>query len=99
MSEALRLFLVEDNEDHAFLIRKTLERAGHEVTACRTAADALIVLSHNTFNLVILDHHLTDMSGLDLLQTLQREGIATPVLYITGYGSEHLATKILQLGA
>ena len=44
MTEALRLFLIEDDDDIALLIRKSLERAGHQVTRCRTAADALIVL-------------------------------------------------------
>jgi PAS domain S-box-containing protein len=99
MLDALHLFLVEDEDDIAFVIRKNLERAGHEVTTCRTAADALIVLGHTAFNLVILDQELPDMKGLDLLRTLQRDGIATPVLIITAYGNEHLATQALQAGA
>jgi PAS domain S-box-containing protein len=99
MAEALRLFLVEDDDDIALLIRKSLERAGHTVTGCRTAADALIVLGHSTFNLVLLDQRLPDMAGLDLLQTLNREGITTPVLMVTGYGDEQLATQVLRAGA
>lgn len=99
MSEPLQLFLIEDEEDYAYLMRKSLERAGHGVTVCRTAADALIVLGHKTFNLVILDQRLPDMEGLDLLQTLNREGITTPVLMVTGYGDEDLATQVLRAGA
>ncbi len=100
MSEAYQLFLVEDNDDVALLMRKSLERAGHVVTTCRTAADALIVLSHNNnFNLVLLDQRLPDMPGLDLLTTLKEEGITTPVLMVTGYGDEHLATQVLRAGA
>lgn len=99
MSESLKLFLVEDEEDFAFLMRKSLERAGHVVTVCRTAADALIVLGHSVFNLVILDHKLPDMHGLELLQMLNREGISTPVLMVTGFGDEQLATQVLRTGA
>jgi PAS domain S-box-containing protein len=99
MAEPLRLFLVEDNDDFSYLMRKTLERAGHLVTVCRTAADALIVLTHSQFNLVILDQRLPDMEGLELLQNLAREGINTPVLMVTGYGDEHLATQVLHAGA
>jgi PAS domain S-box-containing protein len=91
--------LVEDDDDDAFLMRKSLERAGHEVTVCRTAADALIVLGHSQFNLVVLDQKLPDMSGLELLQTLNREGINTPVLMVTMHGDEHLATQVLRAGA
>src|SRR5205823_800118 len=94
MTEALRLFLIEDDENVALLIRKTLERAGHHVTACRTAADALIVLGHSNFHLVLLDQVLPDMPGLDLLQAMNREGITTPVLMVTAFGTEQLATQV-----
>jgi two-component system cell cycle sensor histidine kinase/response regulator CckA len=99
MTDALRLFLIEDDDDVALLIRKHLERAGHHVTRCRTAADALIVLGHTSFDLVLLDHKLPDTSGFDLLTTLAREGIAVPVLMVTGVGDEQLATRVLRAGA
>src|SRR6266545_1575161 len=98
MSEALRLFLVENEDDIALLIRKHLERAGHHVVGCRTAADALIVLGHSHYDLVLLDHDLPDMPGLDLLQTLNRDGITTPVLIVTGVGTEQLAPQYLRAG-
>src|SRR5579871_4734925 len=96
MEDVLRLFLIEDEEEIAFLIRKHLERARHQVTRCRTGADALIVLTNSTFDLVILDNHLPDMTGLDLLQRLRREGIALPVVMITAYGDERLAIKVFR---
>jgi PAS domain S-box-containing protein len=96
--EPLRLFIVEDDDDVALLIRKALERAGHQVTSCRTAADALIVLSQDNFDLVLLDQRLPDMAGLDLLRTLGREGISVPVLMVTAYGDEQLATEVLRAG-
>jgi two-component system, cell cycle sensor histidine kinase and response regulator CckA len=95
MSDPLRLFLIEDDEEHAFLMRKHLERAGHHVITCRTAADALIVLGHSTFDLVILDHDLTDMKGFDLLDALKRDGISTSVVVITQWGDEKLAAQYL----
>jgi PAS domain S-box-containing protein len=99
MADRLRLFLIEDDDDVALLIRRGLERAGHDVTRCRCAADALIVLGNASFDLVLLDQRLPDMSGLELLHTLTREGIAVPVLMVTGAGDEHLATRVLRAGA
>lgn len=99
MTDTLRLFLVEDDDDFALLIRKGLERVGHEVTRCRSAADALIVLGHATFDLVLLDQRLPDMPGLDLLMALAREGILAPVLMVTAYGDEQLAARVLRAGA
>ena len=69
------------------------------MTCCRSAADAVIVLSHNTFDLVLLDQQLPDMTGLDLLRTLAREGIAVPVLMVTAHGDEQLAAMVFRAGA
>ena len=100
MTDALRLFLIEDDPDVALLIRKHLERDRHQVTSCRTAADALIVLGNTAFDLVLLDQNLPDMSGIDLLRTLAREGVAVPVLMVTVEGNDaHLAASVLRAGA
>jgi PAS domain S-box-containing protein len=95
----LRLFLVEDNDDIAFVTRLCLERAGHEVTVCHNGAEALIVLGHSTFDLVILDYILQDMKGSELLARLRQEGVRTPVLVITAYGDQQLASQLLRDGA
>jgi PAS domain S-box-containing protein len=99
VSDSLRLFLVEDDEDIAFLVRKSLQKAGHQVTHCRYAADALIVLGQSTFDLVLLDQLLPDMEGLDLLHRFNSEGIVVPVLMITGRDEALFATRVLKAGA
>jgi hypothetical protein len=95
----LKLFLIEDDDDIALLIRKSLERSQHQVMRCRTAADALIVLAQTSFDVVLLDQMLPDMEGLELLQQLTREGISVPVLMVTGAGNERLAARVLRAGA
>src|SRR5262249_17962523 len=99
MSDALRLFLIEDDDDIALLIRKSLERVGHQLTRCRSAADALIVLGQHSFDLVLLDHVLPDMTGLALLRRLVVEGVQGPVLMVPAWGDEPLATRVLHAGA
>ncbi len=99
MNESLRLFVIEDDPDAALLIRRHLERAGHTVTPCRTGADALIVLRHATFDLVLLDQRLSDMSGLEFLHVLGREGISVPVLIVTRDKEAESATRVLRAGA
>jgi two-component system cell cycle sensor histidine kinase/response regulator CckA len=102
MADGLRLFLVEDDENIVYIMRRCLEKAGHQVHSCRTGADALIVLSHERFDLVLLDYWLgsePEMSGLDLLRAMHAEGIAVPVLMITGEGNERIATEALRAGA
>ncbi len=99
MTDSLRLFLIEDDPDEALVIRKNLERAGHQVTCCRTGADAQIVLGQADFDLVILDQGLPDMDGLDLLALLTREGVSVPVLMVTGHKTVEMARRALLAGA
>src|SRR5947208_7046258 len=99
MSEPLRLFLVEDDDDLAFITRLCLERAGHEVTVCHSGTDALIVLGQVPYDLVVLDYFLEDMKGSELLHRLRQDGIRTPVLMITAYGDQQLAAQVLREGA
>jgi PAS domain S-box-containing protein len=98
MNESLRLFLLEEDDEIALLIRKALERAGQAVTRCRSAADALIVLGHGAFDLVLVGPRLPDMTGIELLQALAREGISVPCVMIAG-GDEQLAARALRAGA
>jgi PAS domain S-box-containing protein len=99
MAEPLKLFLVEDDEAVAFVVRKHLERAGFEVAGCRTGTDAQIVLGSKPFDVILLDYKLPDMFGLDLIQALAREGNTTPVVLLTGVGSEQVAANALMGGA
>jgi PAS domain S-box-containing protein len=99
MSESLRLFVIEEDPEAALLIRRHLERAGHRVSPCRTGTDALLVLGHTPFDLVLLDLRLPDMSGLDFLHHLAREGISVPVLIVTRDTDAQTATRFLRAGA
>ncbi len=99
MTDRLSLFLIEDDDDIALLVRKSLQRAGHQITRCRTGADALTVLGHATFDLVLVDQCLPDLPGIELLAALTRARIVVPVLMVTAHGDEHLATRVLQAGA
>lgn len=98
MKNPLCLFVLEDDDDIALLLQMSLERAGHEVTRCRTAADALIVLEHGTYDLIVLDQRLPDMEGMELVERLSRENVSLPILMVTAHGDEELATNALQAG-
>jgi PAS domain S-box-containing protein len=99
MTEKLDLFLIEDDDDVALLMQRCLERTGHEVKRCRTAAGAIIVLAQSRFDLVLLDRGLPDMeNGEDLLEHMARENIHVPVLMVTGRGDEQLAARVLRGG-
>jgi DNA-binding NtrC family response regulator len=69
------------------------------VTVCATAEAALTALGSSCFDLITLDQMLPDMTGLDFLRILNREGITTPVIMVTPYAAEDLAAQALRDGA
>jgi diguanylate cyclase len=99
MSQSLRLLLVEGDDDMAFLMRKSLERAGHQVMTCATAADAVFAVRHGNFDLITLDQRLPDACGVDLLKALRREGIQTPAIMVTSHNDPALVSQALRAGA
>ena len=97
-----RILLVDDNVDHLFLARRGLEATLHcDVVTASTGAEALrlVQTSQTPFDAILLDNGLPDRSGLDVLAHLRADGVLTPVIIITGQGSEQIAIEALRRGA
>lgn len=79
----MRVLMVEDNVELVDLLAKALARAGLEVDAVRTVADAEISLRTVTYAAVVLDLGLPDADGLTLLDQMRRRRDQTPVLILS----------------
>lgn len=78
-----QILVVEDETEIRELISLLLLRQGHRVQQCSSAFEAQ-KLTHNSFDLIILDWMMPQMSGLDLLKNLSSdENFKTPVLMVT----------------
>jgi len=81
--QAVRLLLVEDDEQLGAGIRKALMRDGDHVDWLTDGAQALSAIRSENFELIILDLQLPGKDGISVLQSMRREGIDTPVLIMT----------------
>ena len=97
-----RILLVEDNNHDRLAFGRAFKRSSLscEITECTRAEEALERLRGCTssFDLVVVDHGLPGMSGLDLCKELLDEGICLPLVILTGRGSEGLAIEALKAG-
>ena len=102
ISSPLRILLVEDDEHDRLSFRRAFQKGqvACEITEYVRAEDALEKLRVETssFDLVVVDHDLPGMSGLDLCKELLNEGIPLPLVILTGKGSEALAVEALKAG-
>jgi DNA-binding response OmpR family regulator len=94
-----RILLVEDEPKMQRGLRDNLEFEGHEVTVQGDGSSGLQTLLHESFDLVILDVMLPQMSGFDVVRKSREKGIRTPILMLTAKGEEIDKVLGLELGA
>jgi len=91
------LLLVDDDASVLRAIGDYFERVGYEVWRDGTGEQAIDTFHRVRPDVVLLDLHLPDASGLAVLERLRREGAA--VILLTGQGDIETAVKAMQLGA
>ena len=101
-SSPLRILLVEDDEHDIVVFRLAFQKSqvACEITEYIRAEEALERLraDASSFDLVVIDHGLPGMSGVDLCKVLLDEKTPLPLVILTGRGSEQLAVEALQAG-
>lgn len=93
------ILIVEDDEGFRATARQWMLRHGHHVVEAQTGAEALKCMSERRFDVAIIDLHLPDMSGLDLLQPLNGESVETETIMLTGSATVETAVEAMKRGA
>ncbi len=96
----MRIAYLEDDPDQARLSRLWLEDAGHQVTCFETGRELVRVLRSESFDLLVLDWMVPDMSGIEVLDwTRSHYDWNVPVLFCSQRGSEEDIVRALEAGA
>jgi two-component sensor histidine kinase len=95
----IRVLYVDDDPALARLIQRTLERKGFTITHAISGEEGLKALRAGDIDVVALDHHLPDQTGLSLLPRIRELPNAPPVIYVTGSDDIHVAVSALKEGA
>lgn len=94
-----KILVVEDEKKIARVLSLELEYEGYEVTVKETGIDGLQALEEDSFDLVLLDVMLPELSGLEVLRRVRKTSTATPIILITARGSVPDKVSGLDLGA
>jgi PAS domain S-box-containing protein len=99
--EQLKLVIIEDDEAHFQLIKRSIIKAYPDASIhyFQEAAGCLERLDEINPDLVIADYLLPGMNGIEFLESLNREKRDIPVIIITGQGDENIAIQAMKLGA
>ena len=96
---ALRVLLVDDEEDIVELIQDRLEAYGFKVTTAGTGLEALKRLSVEKFDGVFLDVTMPEMGGIEALEEIRATDKRIPVIIITASSTREAALEAMNKGA
>jgi two-component system response regulator MprA len=92
------ILVVDDDKDVAISIVRALEVLGHTATTCGHAQEAFEVLGTQSFDLLLVDYRMPEMTGLDLITLLREEGHKIPAMMMTGHFATEDRVRVEQLG-
>src|SRR5579863_6105159 len=98
-SSPQRILIVEDEENARKGYEALLRKWNCEVLGVASGEDALAKLAEFHAQVILADVELPGMNGLDLLRQLGEETQRTPVIIITGRGSDERVVQAIDAGA
>ena len=96
---ALKVLVIEDDNEMASFIEKVLEDAGHEVECARDGAAGLARARAEDFDALVVDRMLPEKDGLTLIREFRDAGGTTPALFLSALGDVQNKVQGLKAGA
>ncbi|MDH5669123.1 MAG: response regulator transcription factor [Nitrospira sp.] len=96
---SVRVLVIEDETKVGCFIKRALEEESYAVDLCEDGAKGLEMALVTDYDLLVVDLMLPSMSGMEILKTIRRERIQTPVLILTAQSQIDQRVKGLDAGA
>lgn len=94
-----KILVVDDEKLVRDFIVETLKRKNYDVESADSGQKALSILKDRSFDLVITDMKMPDLTGIELLKKIKEIAPETLVIIITAYGTVENAVEAMRLGA
>jgi len=95
----LKVLVVDDEEDIVEVIQDRLEAYGFTVSTAGTGLQALKKLSMEKFDGIFLDIRMPEMSGIEALEEIRKNGLTIPVIILTSSSTKDVALEAMAKGA
>ncbi len=98
----MRIVVVDDSKAMRMIVTRALRQAGytgHQITEAANGREALEAIHCEGADLVLSDWNMPEMSGIQLLHTLRRDGRRVPFCFVTSEGSPLMRAQAEEAGA
>jgi len=98
-NQGLNVLVVDDDASLRKSIKLNLEHAGFVCSTQDSATNALVDLKSSSFDIILCDLRLPEMSGIEFIRKCSQSNPDVAVVLMTGFGSSALALEAIQAGA
>ncbi len=99
MRNLSQILLIDDEAPNREALTLLLAGAGYQVQSAASGEEALNILQHTPFEVIISDLFLPGVSGIDILKQVKEDSPYTNVILITGNASAETAVEAMKEGA
>jgi len=99
MAQAMKIAIVDDEQDMRQSISQWLALSGYDTEAFASAEEALKGIGSDYPGIVVTDIRMPGMDGMQFLKKLKSQDSSLPVIMITGHGDVPMAVEAMRVGA
>jgi two-component system response regulator HydG len=99
MPEKVSVLVLDDDGAHAEAAAESLSRAGYDCTVATSGTEGIRLLEKNSYDIVLTDLVMRDLSGLEIVRKVKASTPETEVIVMTGYPSYETALEAMDEGA
>ena len=93
-----KIMIVDDEVNVINSLTRSLRREGYELISFTNAEQALKYLDHNTVDIIISDHRMPDITGIEFLIRVRKKYKDIIRILLTGYADMEVAIKAVNEG-
>lgn len=94
-----KILVVDDDQEMRRLLEDILTREGFHVTQAANGSEALRAIQEASYQVIILDKIMTDLSGIEILPEIKRLRPEAQVILITAFGDRETCVEAMGKGA
>ena len=99
MAEALRVLIVDDEDDFRETLVRRLKKRNVDVWGAESGRTGLALMEKIAFDVVVLDIKMPGMDGIETLEQMKKKKPFTEVVLLTGHASVEAGIEGMKLGA
>ncbi|MFR1051661.1 MAG: response regulator transcription factor [Oscillospiraceae bacterium] len=93
------VLIVDDDRAVLTMLYKVIKSNGIDAHTAASGEEALELLDHEVYDLILLDVNLHGMDGFEVVQAVRRRGLKTPIIIVSGRKEDYDTLYGLDIGA